>query len=434
MNKHTKEVGVGLIGFGTVGAGVYKNLIANQDLLIGRTGSSIKVKKIAVSDPTKKREIPLPPELLASDWKEVIQDPSIDIVVELIGGTTIAKEVVEESLKQKKIVITGNKALLAEHGRDLIDLAEKENIPLYFEAAVAGGIPIIKVVGEALVGNHIESIYGIINGTSNYILTRMTEEGISYAEALQAAQDLGYAESDPTLDINGWDAAHKALVLAWLSYGNWLRPEEIYVLGIDNIDLTDVGFARELGYHIKLLSVIKPNEDGSVELRTEPTLLPKTHILAHVNGVNNALAVNGDIVGETLYYGSGAGQDATSSSVISDLADAATNLANNMGYEGFLPRGDYGKVTAIKDTTSQYYLRLSAQDEPGVVASVSSILSEFNIGIMSVLQPQTATGKNASIILMLHEATWETVETALQKIQELPSIIDTPILHRVQDL
>ena len=434
LRNPATPVRIGLVGFGTVGAGVYKNLERNHELLTERTGARLEVTKIVLRDLEKERDPAPPADIVSTDWHDIVEDPDIDIVVELIGGTGTAKDLVEAALAAGKIVVTGNKALLAEHGIELMELAEKGNVPLYCEAAVAGGIPIIKVVGEALVGNRIESIHGIINGTSNYILTRMADEGISYDEALAAAQALGYAETDPTLDVNGWDAAHKALVLAWLSYGSWLRPEEIHVEGIENVDLEDVAFARSLGYEIKLVSVIRPHPSGAVELRTEPSLLPASHILASVNGVFNALVVRGDVVGETLYYGSGAGQDATSSSVISDLADAASNLATKAGYSGFLPRGEHGTVVPLDETVSQYYLRLTVDDRPGVVASISGILADSGIGILSVVQPRPEEDGVACLVFMLHDASWGNVQTALASMAKQDCVQGEPVLYRVEDL
>ena len=318
---------IGLAGFGNVGAGVFKNLEKNRDLLRERTGRDIVVRKIVVRDLSKSRELALPEGIVSTDLDDLINDDEIEIVVELIGGTDRAFELVKAALAKKKVVVTGNKALLAAHGKELFALAEQQQTPIYFEAAVAGGIPIIKTVQESLVGNHIESVTGIINGTCNYILTRMSEAGLGYEEALGEAKDLGYAEADPTLDVNGWDAAHKAIILASLSYGCWLPEDEIYVEGIEKVSGKDTQFADDLGYAVKLLGIIQLHPgSGSIEVRVQPSLISKDHILASVKGVFNAILVTGDVVGETLFYGSGAGQDPTSSAVISDLADAATRV------------------------------------------------------------------------------------------------------------
>ena len=297
---------IGLAGFGNVGAGVYKNLQKNRDLLQERTGREIVVHRVAVRDLKKIRDIPLPAENVTTDLDELINDKEIDLVVELIGGIERAFDLVKGALQNGKTVVTGNKALLAERGRELFEIAEKNNSPIYYEAAVAGGIPIIKTVQESLIGNHIQSVAGIINGTCNYILTRMTDAGLEYPEALAEAQKLGYAEADPTLDVNGWDAAHKAIILASLSYGCWVPCNKIHVEGIERISKPDIEFADSLGYTIKLLAVIRLHEsNGAIEVRVQPSLVPKEHILASVRGVFNAILVTGDVVGETLFYGSG---------------------------------------------------------------------------------------------------------------------------------
>lgn len=427
-------VNVGLAGLGNVGAGVYKNLLKNGDLLSDRLGLILKVRRIAVRDLAKERGFDVPAELLTSDWRDLVNDPAIPIIVELIGGTGEAYELVAAALRAKKTVVTGNKALLAERGHELVALAEKNNVPLYFEAAVAGGIPIIKAVREALIGNHIRAIYGIINGTTNYILTRMSDAGLSYQDALREAQEAGYAEADPALDVNGWDAGHKALILAWLSYGRWMRPEDIWVEGIENVTPADLRFARSMGYQIKLLGVVRLDPSNRVEVRVQPSLVPRNHILAHVNNVFNAVAVYGDIVGETLFYGSGAGQDATSSSVISDLADAADNLVNEAGANGFIPHGRYGDCLPVDDTVSSYYLRLSVDDVPGVVAQVSRIIADHSIGISSIVQPESDIGGQADLMLMLHAARFGEMRAARDEIAALTCVKGGPILMRVETL
>lgn len=430
-----KTVNIGLAGLGNVGAGVYKNLLKNADLLTGRVGSKIQVGKIAVRNLDKTRDVDVPAELITGDWRELIADPSLPIIVELIGGTTEAYDLVKAAILAGKTVITGNKALLAERGMELVELAEAKNVPLYFEAAVAGGIPIIKAVREALIGNQIQAIYGIINGTTNYILTRMSDAGLSYEVALGEAQAAGYAEADPTLDVNGWDAGHKALVLAWISYGRWIRPSDIYVEGIEKIAPIDLNFARSMGYQIKLVAIVRLDASNRVEVRVQPSLLPRHHILANVNGVFNAVAVYGDIVGETLFYGSGAGQDATSSSVISDLADAADNLINEAGTNGgFIPTGRYGDCLPVNETISSYYLRLRVADVPGVVAKVAGALSDHGIGISSIVQPETEGTTEADLMLMLHAAPYGKMKLASDQIAQLSCVKSTPVLIRVESL
>lgn len=426
---------IGLAGFGNVGAGVYKNLLKNRDLLQKRIGRALEVRRIVVRDPAKARDIALPADIVTTDLDALINDDEIDIVVELIGGTDRAFDLVKAALERGKTVVTGNKALLAERGKELFALADEMRTPIYFEAAVAGGIPIIKTVQESLVGNHIEAVAGIINGTCNYILTRMTAAGLDYPEALTEAQALGYAESDPTLDINGWDAAHKAIILASLSYGCWVPTDRIYVEGIEKITRRDINFAHRFGYVVKLLAIIRLHpESNAIELRVQPSLIPKGHILASVNGVFNAILIRGDVVGETLFYGSGAGQDPTSSSVISDLADAALWRNTCEGQTGFVPHGLYGNPLPIEESISKYYLRVEADDVPGVLAQIARVLGDHDIGILSVIQPEDHAEGSAPIVLMLHYATFGTVRKALACLKELDCVREEPILMRVERL
>jgi homoserine dehydrogenase len=427
---------IGLAGFGNVGSGVYKNLLKNAGLLKERIGRDLVINRIVVRDPDKQRELELPSALVSTDLDDLIRDEEIDIIVELIGGTDHAFDLVKAALECGKTVVTGNKALLAEHGKELFAIADRKKTPIYFEAAVAGGIPIIKTIQESLVGNCIESIAGIINGTSNYILGRMSNAGLNYETALAEAQQLGYAEADPALDVNGWDAAHKAIILASLSYGSWIRSEDIFVEGIEKISLADIQVARDLGYVIKLLAIIQLDTDsGNIEVRVQPSLIPESHILASVDGVFNAIFVRGDIVGETLFYGSGAGQDPTSSSVISDLADAAAHLNRESNCRtGFVPHGLYGQPLPVNDSVSKYYLRLSVDDQPGVVARIAGILGEHQIGISSMIQPEAHCEDATPIFLMLYFAPFGTIKQAVTEIAKLDCIQNEPVLMRVESL
>ncbi len=423
---------IGLAGLGNVGAGVLKNLRRNASLLTERTGHTFEVTRVAVRDPKKVRDVEIAPAELTTSWRDLVADPSIQIIVELIGGVSEACDLVRAALMAKKAVVTGNKALLAERGHELIALAEEMDVPLYFEAAVAGGIPIIKAVREALVGNNIQAIYGIINGTSNFILTRMAKAGLTYEAALAEAQELGYAEADPALDVNGWDAAHKAIVLAWLSYGLWVRPSEVFVDGVEKVSAADMKMAGKMGYTIKLLGVVRLHEDRRIEVRVQPTLIPSSHILSSVSGVFNAVVVRGDIVGETLFYGSGAGQNATSSAVISDLVDAANNLVKQVGCQGFIPQGFYGQAIPIKETLSAYYLRLRVQDKPGVVAQVATVIAQHGIGLSSLQQPEVEAGGQADLMLMMHAAPFGKMQAAQAELEKLDCVVDTPVLFRVE--
>ena len=438
---------IGLIGGGTVGGGVYQAIQRNGALMSERLGVTFEVSRVAVRDLKKSRSVDLPDRLLTTDWKSIVDDPEIDLVVELMGGVTTAREVVGRALKQSKPVVTANKALLSAHGPELFELAAKHGANLYYEASVAGGIPIIKVMRESLVGNRIARIAGIVNGTCNYILTRMKLEGAEFGAVLAEAQKLGYAEAEPSLDVDGHDAAHKTGILASLAYGFWIKPEQIHTEGIRNITPLDIQFAGQLGYTIKLLGVVKSiDAAGSglkkkaasrlqVQVAVYPALVPNSHVLASVNYAFNAIAVRGDIVGDTLYYGRGAGQDPTASSVLSDLADAALDLAHGCSHRvpAFAGRG-VGGVVSLDEVVSRYYLRLSVVDKPGVLARVSSLLGRAGIGISSVIQPEGHEGESVPLILMLHDSTNKSVRKALAAIRKLSVVKDQPVLIRVESL
>ena len=427
-----RDIGIGLAGFGTVGAGVFLNLEKNRALLRERMGRDLVVRKIAVKDPAKNRAVSVPPALLAKNWRDLLDDPSVEVVVELMGGMEEPRELIMEAIRRGKIVVTGNKALLAEHGAEIFRLATEKRVPVFYEAAVAGGIPIIKAVREAFVANHFRRMRGIINGTSNYILTRMAESGLDFASALSEAQAAGFAEADPALDVNGWDAGHKAIILASLAYGFWVPSKDLLVEGIEGITPGDIRFAAQLGYTIKLLGFIDACPDGSVEVSVQPSLVPNENILASVRGVFNAIAVRGDVVGDALFYGRGAGQDPTASSVISDLADAAIALDAPRESFGFIPHGLYGKLRPADEVTSAFYLRLGVDDQPGVLARIAGVLGESNIGISSVIQPETPEGELAVLVLMIHDAPRGRVISALQKIRALDCVHGEPALYRVE--
>jgi len=427
-----QNVGIGLAGFGTVGAGVVKNLKANRQLLAERIGVEFDVRKIAVRDLAKPRDVAVQADRLTTRWQDLLDDPEIQVICELMGGIDEPLALILAAIEKGKMVVTGNKALLAEHGVEIFAAAEKHRVPVFFEAAAAGGVPIIKAVREAFVGNHILSMHGIINGTSNYILTQMTERGLDFAEALAEAQAGGYAEADPTLDVNGWDAAHKAIILASLAYGFWVPADKIFVEGIENITARDIAFAREMGYRIKLLAVIKTDASGAVEVRVHPTLIPEKHVLASVNGVFNAVAVEGDVVGQTLFYGRGAGQDPTSSAVISDLAEAAQALQSPRRDLGFTSHGLYGTCKPISEIVSKYYLRLCVLDEPGVLAQVAGVLGANRVGISQVIQPEGHEGEALPLFLMIHDATHAQMNQAMSEIGKLPCVKSATTMIRVE--
>lgn len=432
-----KTLGIGLAGFGTVGTGVWETLERNFDLISNRSGVRTEIMRIAVRDMNKARSVGAPVEKFTTEWADVVADPTVDIVVELIGGTTTAFDIVAAALRARKPVVTGNKALLAERGEELFNLSREFSTPIHFEAAVAGGIPIIQTVQDSFVGNRIESMAGIINGTSNYILERMTDAGLGYEEALGEAQQLGYAEADPTLDVNGWDAAHKAILLATLSYGFTIDPEKVYVRGIERVRSIDIEFAKRLGFVVKLLCVVREHEDGTVELRTQPSFIPQSHVLSSVNGVFNAVALTGDAAGESLFYGRGAGKDPTASSVVADIVEAARGLHHDCGHRGFLPYQDEGELMAIEDTETPYYVRFDVTDEPGVIAKIANILAEDGIGISGTHSPVTADNPDAEFVDMvfqLHTCKFGLLKDTLKKVEALSCVNSRPVVFRIENL
>jgi homoserine dehydrogenase len=428
-----KQIGIGLAGFGTVGAGVYENLEKHHDLIAQRSGYCFSVRRIVVRDLKKIRDVATPAELFTNRWQDLLDDPAIRIIVELIGGTTEAFELTAAAIRSGRIVVTGNKALLAERGAEIFALAREHKVPVFFEAAVAGGIPIIQSLRDAFIGNRIESIHGILNGTCNYILTRMQEAGLDYPEALQEAISLGYAEADPTLDINGWDAGHKAIILAALAYGFWVDPASIRVEGIDKVSAADIHFAKNLGYCIKLIGSIKAQGDV-VEIGMAPTLIPQSSVLASVNGVFNAIAVRGDLVGDSLFYGRGAGRGPTATSVVGDLVEAAHCLEAPRCTVGFSSHALYGTSRPAKDIIGSYYLRLSVDDKPGVLARIAGVLGEVGIGISSVVQPESIAGVETPLVLMIHEAPYGVMLEALATITALDCVKGSPVLFNVETL
>ncbi len=430
-----RQVKLGIIGGGTVGGGVYEALRRNGALMALRLGVGLEIVRVAVRDLKKNRSARIPRALLTADWREVVCDPEVHLVVELIGGTTVAREVVLAALRLGKPVVTANKALLSAHGKELFAAAQKHGTNLYYEASVAGGIPIIKALREGFVGNRITALYGIVNGTCNYILTRMKLEGADFDAVLADAQRLGYAETPPDLDIDGHDAAHKTGILASLAHGFWVNPKTVCVEGIRHISALDIKFAGDLGYTIKLLGKVKKmGPAGRVQVSVYPTLVPNAHVLASVNGVFNAVFVRGDIAGDALFYGRGAGRDATASAVLSDLADAALDLKFGTKHRlpPFVPHQRSGTVAPIEEVISQYFVRLNVVDRPGVLARIATLFGQSNIGISSVIQPEGHEGKSVPLIFMLHYATHGAVRKALARIARLPAVKARPVMLRVE--
>lgn len=432
-----------MLGGGTVGSGVYHALHRNGSLMASRLGLELCLHRIAVKAFDEPRPYPIPTSLMTTDWQAVVNDPRVQIVVELVGGTTIARTMVLTALQLGKPVVTANKALLSAHGEELFAAARQHGTNLHYEASVAGGIPIIKAMREGFVGNRFTHIYGIVNGTCNYILTRMKQEGAEFAEVLAEAQRQGYAETPPDLDIDGFDAQHKTGILASLAHGFWVNPRDIHVEGIRHISKLDMQFAGQLGYTIKLLGIIKKLEgatrgkaaNGSrIQVSVYPALIPNHHVLASVHGVFNAIFVRGDVVGDTLFYGRGAGKDATASAVLSDLADAALDLAHGSKNRvpPFVPHERRGAVAPIGEVVSRYYLRLSVIDRPGVMARIAAVLGAARIGISSIIQPEGHEGESVPLILMLHDAPNASLRRALARISRLPVVKAPPVMIRVE--
>jgi homoserine dehydrogenase len=426
-------VNVGIIGFGTVGTGTVKILLENKDVLKERLGFEVNLKRIADIDIERDRGINIPEGVLTTDVDAVLNGPDIDIVVELIGGIRPAKDFIIKAIQNRKHVVTANKALLATEGADIFDAARKSGIEVGFEASVAGAIPIIKVMKEGLVANRIKAVYGIINGTSNYILTKMTDENVEFSDALKEAQKLGYAEADPTLDIEGIDTAHKLTILASLAYSIPLSYKSIYIEGISGISSQDIVFASELGYKVKLLAIAKESE-GKIELRVHPTMLPKEYLIAKVDGPFNAIYVDGDVTGSTLYYGRGAGSVPTGSAVVSDIVDIARNIQKEaVGRVPTLP-GSSGnkKIKKIDDIVSRYYFRFFALDKPGVLSKISGILGNYNISIASVIQKGRRIGEAVPLVVLTHEAKEKDVRQAINEIDRLSVVMDKTVFIRVE--
>ena len=428
-----KQVGVGLLGFGTVGAGVVDGLRRNRDVLANRLGIELVLRRIADVDIDRDRGVPVDRALLTRDAREVINDPSVDIVVELIGGTGIARTLVTEALQAKKPVVSANKKLLAEYGTEIFGLAEQNGVDLGFGASVGGGIPIIRVLREGLVGNQVRQMLGILNGTCNYILTRMETEGAAFDVVLKAAQEAGYAEADPSLDIDGFDTAHKAVILASLAYGFHVPVSAVTIEGIRGLSGMDVQYARELGYRIKLLAVIR-REGEEIEVRVHPTLVPVDHMLASVNQVFNAVMVQCDLTGDTLYYGRGAGRDPTASTVIGDLADVARNLATGQRrhLRGVASAGHALRVRPPAEITSHCYLRLMVLDKPGSLGIFTSILGRHGVSISAVTQRAVQQGSaHVPVVVLTHAAQEARLDAALAEIQAAGVVGEKPKKLRI---
>lgn len=438
MVRTMNEICIGLIGFGTVGSGVVKILQDNREILEARAGVGLRIKRIADLDIESDRGVKVDRSLLTSDARDVISDPEISIVVELIGGHEPARTFILEALRNGKQVVTANKALLADHGEAIFREAHRSGVDIAFEAAVAGGIPILRSLREGLVANRFEKVMAILNGTCNFILTAMNDRaGVSFDAVLRKAQEMGYAEADPSLDVDGIDAAHKLILVLRMTHGIRVGLGDLYVEGIRGIDPFDVEMAKEFSYKIKLLAIIIGHKD-SVEARVHPTMIPRHHPLAGVDGVFNGIFLQGDMVGEQLFYGRGAGREPTASAVIGDIVECARNAVCGRG--GLVPPLGYPedwtaavRVLDMKDIVTNYYLRVQARDRPGVLSKISGIMADRSISIHSVVQKRRNSSGTVPVVFITHLAREADIQDACQSIGELEVVKGSPVVLRIED-
>ncbi len=431
--KSQSKINIGLIGFGTIGSGVAKFLMARRDLLLKRTGIDFNLSLVCDKDLSLKRDVNLPKGMLTKDASKVINDPDIHIIVELIGGIHRAKEIVMKALSKGKHVVTANKLLLASEGEEIFQKAKVSNREIYFEASVAGGIPIIKAIREGMVSNRFFSVFGILNGTSNYILSSMSSQGSSFKTALKEAQSKGYAEKDPSLDIKGLDSSHKLAILSLLAFGKRVDLDDIYVEGIEDISNLDIQYAKELGYGIKLLAIAKCY-GNELEARVHPTLLPSEHLLSSVSGAYNAIFIEADLVGKQLFYGQGAGKLPTASAVISDIVDIGYKIAcGKNSAKPIIPKdSEIKKLRKMDDVVTRYYAHFSAIDKPGVLANIADLLGKHNISIASVVQKERREAHIVPIVMLTHEAKELDMQAALSMINKLPAIKKKSVVIRLE--
>lgn len=428
-----KTINIGLIGLGTIGTGVVKVLKENSALIEERLGASIVMKRIADLDIESDRGVPLDKSILTTRVEEIVNGDDIDIVIELIGGYEPALSYVLQAINNKKHIVTANKALLAKHGEVIMEAVNINKVSIGFEASVGGGIPIIRCIKESLAANRFESIYGIVNGTGNYILSKMTNEAINLEDALKEAQEKGYAEADPTFDIEGIDSAHKIAILASLAFGCHIPIDDVFTEGISNIAPMDIDFAKEFGYRIKLLAIAKKKGE-EIEIRVHPTMLNKDNPIANINGVLNAIKVKGNAVGETMLIGQGAGAFPTASAVLGDVMEIAGTMIHGNRVP-FLETQNYPKIKLkpIEEIDSEYYLRFSVLDKPGILSKLSGILGENSISISSVIQKGRNEAKGVPLVFMTHHAIERDVQKAIKQINELDVVIGKCVLIRVEN-
>ena len=433
-----KNINIGLLGLGSIGSGVYNVLRKHGRDYKQNIGASIAIKKIAVKNKRKKRDVKVDPKLLTTDASSIINDPEIDIVIELIGGTKLAKNLIIKALNNKKHVVTANKEIMAQYGKELFDTANKNEVDLYFEASVGGGIPIIKPLKDSLEANKITKIMGIVNGTTNYILSKMSDEDLSYEQALKEAQEKGFAEADPKADVGGGDAASKIAILASIAFNSRITKEKVFIEGITSITPKDIDYAADMGHVIKLLAIAK-HEDEKAEVRVHPTMIKNDHPLAAVNGAYNAIFVEGDAVGEVMFFGQGAGSLPTASAVIADTLEIVKNI--NTGVTGkrmVCTCYDKIKIKPMVDITSSFYLRMKVADKPGVLAKISKIFGDNKASIKSVIQKGPAVsagrhGRSAELIFITHPVVEANLRKALTGINKLDQVIAVKNVIRVEE-
>ncbi len=431
-----RKICVGLVGWGTVGCGVVQVLRENADVIERRLGVPLELRRVADVDLERERPVAVPPEILTKNVDDILKDPEIDIVVELIGGLKAAKSIICSAIESGKHVVTANKALLAHQGNELFALAQKKGVSIGFEASVGGGIPIIKSLREGLASNQITTIFGILNGTANYILTRMTEDRLSFSDALKEARDLGYAEADPTLDIEGIDTAHKLAIASSIAFGTPIQLDRVHIEGISGIDPLDIQYAEEFGYRLKLLAIAR-SRDSRLEMRVHPTLIAQNHVLASVKGAYNAVHIEGNAVADVMLYGLGAGMMPTGSAVVSDLIDTARDILSKTPSRipalAFLPdKLQNIEIKPVSDVSTSYYFRFLALDKPGVLSKISGILEKHQISIAAVIQKGRHTD-SVPLVMITHEALERSVRKALEEIDNLDVVLAPTVSIRIEN-
>lgn len=433
MSFSKKVIKVGLLGMGTVGRGVYRLLTENADHIESRVGAKVDIKKILVKDINKDRGISIDPNLLTTDVDDILNDKDIDIVVEVIGGTGVAVDYVRRALKNGQSVVTANKDMMALYSKELFELAASNNCNILFGASVAGAVPIIRTLRKSLASDKVQSIYGIINGTTNYILTKMTEEGADFNEMLKEAQAKGYAEADPTADVEGHDAARKIAILASVAFNTYVTLDDVYVEGITKISIDDINYVSELGYVIKLLGIAKIKDEG-IEVKVHPTLIPKSHLLASVGGVFNAVLVHGSATGEMMFYGQGAGELPTATAVVADIMDIAVDILRNVpkivGYSGFTDK----PTLPISESESRFYVKILIEDRPGVLASIAMVFGNEGINLDTVIQQDAKkpSDDTTELIFITHATKEKNLQNVLCCIKDLSGVREINSVIRVE--